>query len=136
MNPSKETIHLALKKVPYKYITHLCTSVKSSSIFIMDEDGVSYGCISWYNDQDDAIYIDLISVIEEFRRQGLGSQMMEVCINLSIYLGATSINLCVQKESFMHKWYEKIGFIDTIPNKEDDTYIWMNKHLTFVFKRQ
>lgn len=53
------------------------------------------------------------------RRERYGTVLMHACADISKVLGLTIISLFVKKDTFVHKWYNKLGFIDYMISTSD-----------------
>jgi GNAT superfamily N-acetyltransferase len=71
------------------YIPHISYTSWGVSIFIMEEDGKAFSRIYWYNDDNDYIYLDWLSVNEEDRKKGIGTKLQEIREAIGVSLGAT-----------------------------------------------
>jgi N-acetylglutamate synthase-like GNAT family acetyltransferase len=99
------------------------------SIIVMETEGNAYGRLYQYNDDTTTIYFEGISVSRDCRKQGIGSKVLGKLEEISENLGATTLYLWVEKDTWMNKWYQRCGYIDFKQHEQEETYIWMKKLL-------
>lgn len=111
------------------YISHLKEDKWGKSLMIMEKDGKSYGRMYWYFDDKYSVYLEGLSVSENSRKQGLGTKMQTIRENTGRRLGASLSFLWVEKNSWMHAWYKRRGYIDWRDHEDEKNAIWMRKIL-------
>lgn len=69
-------------------------------------------------------------VIESSRKLGLGNWLVSKCEEISRQNNAKFISLSVKKDSWIHLWYNKLGYEDYFSNSDDGSMIQLIKTLT------
>ena len=87
-------------------------------------DGQLVGAV-WVRNMKDYGYFDdqtpslSISFLPDFRRQGLGQQLMTAMLDLLKAKGYPSVSLSVSKDNPAARFYQRLGFV-TVEEREDD----------------
>ena len=110
------------------FIEHVNNESWGVSIFIMEKNGNAMAHCYYYNDCQKVIYLDTLNVSEEYRRQGLGTKLQEIREDIGRSVEAKKSMLFVDKNSWMHEWYKRRGYIDE-EKCENPDFIWMEKKL-------
>lgn len=108
------------------YIYHVMIVEWGISIHIMRKDGKAYARLYMYEEDPTTICLDSLSVYSSVRKQRIGTRLQEIRENIGIKLGASYSCLQVKRKSWMHKWYERRGYIDYV-DSDDKNLIWMKK---------
>lgn len=115
---------------PHKYPKINCISHKVmkdgkvSTIHIMTDDGTR-GYLNLLFEDDECI-INSIHVDENYRNKKVGTTLMKEATLEIIGSDVHTLVLYVIKDSWMHNWYKRIGYVDTdSPCKEG--YIMMKR---------
>ena len=93
---------------------------------VADDDGQIAGAV-WSRIMDDYGHVDddtpslAISLYEEYRGQGIGTQLMKEMLALLKEQGFGRVSLSVQKANYAAKMYRKLGF-ETV-RENDEEYI-------------
>ena len=74
-----------------------------------------------YGHVDDDTPSFAISLYKEYRRQGIGSQLMVKMLELLKWQGYEKASLAVQQANYAVKMYESVGF--KIVDENDEEYI-------------
>jgi GNAT superfamily N-acetyltransferase len=111
------------------FIFHSKTDIWGESILIMEKFGKAFGRIYWFNDDNTTIYLDWLSVDENVRRKGIGTELQEMREGIGLQLGATIVCLWVRKNTWMYDWYHRRGYQDWKDHKTEENAIWMKKKL-------
>ena len=88
---------------------------KDDHCLVADNDGKVVGAC-WVRIMNDYGHIDdetpsfAISVLEEYRGKGIGTDLMRVMLELLKAKGYKRASLAVQKENYAVKMYKKVGF--------------------------
>ena len=99
---------------------------KDDHILVAEKDGNIVGAV-WVRIMDDYGHVDdetpslIISVKKEYRKMGIGRNLMERMIALLSSLGYEKVSLSTQKENYALRLYLKLGF--EIVEDKDDEYI-------------
>ena len=89
-----------------------------------EDDGNVIGAV-WTRIMNDYGHIDddtpsfAISLYKEYRRQGIGSQLMVKMLELLKWKGYEKASLAVQKANYAVKMYENVGFKTVDENDEE-----------------
>lgn len=83
------------------------------------------GDIKGYGYVDDHTPEFAISLLEEYRNQGIGSRLMTAMIDHLLKSGYNQASLNVKKENYAVKLYRKMGF--EIVKEEDEDYLMVLK---------
>ena len=93
---------------------------------VADDNGLVAGA-AWTRIMDDYGHIDdetpslAMSVLKDYRRQGIGAQLLQELIRLLSEKGYKRISLSVQKTNYAVRMYHQAGFRTILEN--DDEYI-------------
>lgn len=80
------------------------------------------GKVKGYSSVDDHTPEFAISVKKEFRQQGIGSKLMqEIMIALLKSKGYEKVSLSVNKDNYVHRMYQKLGF--QVIREQDEDYL-------------
>ena len=77
------------------------------------------GEIKGYGNIDDKTPEFAISLLKEYRRQGIGTMRMKGMISYLVKGGYSQTSLSVQKENYAVRMYQKLGFEIIDENNED-----------------
>lgn len=72
-----------------------------------------------YGHVDDETPSLSISVLPEYRNQGIGTELVESLLSLLRERGYSQVSLSVQKENYAVRMYRKLGFVVLRENDED-----------------
>lgn len=88
-------------------------------------------CLYWYDPTDDDIYLSNLHVGEDERQNRMGTQLLHLGEDIGRELGLEGICLWTdEKDSWMHKWYEREGYRDIQYNSPSpDGRYWMAKDI-------
>jgi ribosomal protein S18 acetylase RimI-like enzyme len=114
------------------FISHCRTVDWGTLIHVMERTGKAFGRVYQYDNEPTVAYLDSLSVDEKSRRQGLGTKLQEIRERIGVRLGATESFLWVKKDSWMHDWYKRRGYIDYSEKESQEgegNFIWMRKLL-------
>ena len=97
---------------------------EGDNCLVADFDGKVVGAV-WTRIMDDYGHVDdetpsfAISLYEEYRGQGIGTQLMVKMLELLKQQGFRKASLAVQKANYAVKMYRKIGFKTVCENAEE-----------------
>ncbi len=97
---------------------------KGDNCLVADFGGKVVGAV-WTRIMNDYGHVDddtpsfAISLYKEYRRQGIGSQMMVKMLELLKWQGYEKASLAVQKANYAVRMYEKVGFKTVDENDEE-----------------
>lgn len=104
----KEKIKLILTE---DYISNICQFDSQCQIYIIKPE-IGIVTLTIYSPDFKTSYISSLYVKEEFRNLGIGNKLIKFCIDISKALKCDIVTLDVEVDTFMHKWYNRCGFID------------------------
>ena len=99
-------------------IIHKNTWTWGQTHTIVFKCGVGLVSVSIYNEEPDVAWIHGVSVIEDYRRQGIGTRILQLAEEEAVKMGAHTVKLSTLRESFMEDWYKKSGY--EVIGEEDD----------------
>ena len=76
-----------------------------------------------YSDVDTVGFISSLFVDEDYRCKKNGTLLLFVCEAIAKTLNLKILSLYVEKDSFMHRWYNRLGFVDYMTNSSDPNLI-------------
>lgn len=120
---------LQKQDITHGFITHYKTSDWGNSILLMENTGKAFVRMYWYNDDKTTVYIDCLSVDDKFRKHGIGTRLLIMCEQMGHGLDAQNSCLSVNKNSWMHDWYQRKGYFDYKECDDENNTIWMRKSL-------
>ena len=97
---------------------------------VADDNGKVVGAV-WTRIMDDYGHVDddtpsfAISLYKEYRKQGIGSQLMVKMLELLKGQGYEQASLAVQKANYVVRMYENVGF--TVVDENNEEYIMVCK---------
>ena len=113
-----------IKKPELRVYTDDFGSLKGDYCLVADVEGKVVGAV-WTRIMDDYGHVDddtpsfAISLYKEYRRQGIGSQLMVKMLELLKWKGYEKASLAVQKANYAVKMYENVGFKTVDENAEE-----------------
>ena len=121
---------LAMHCIIPEFISHPQTESWGKSNFTMEKEGRAFCRLYYYDDENTTVYLEGLSVVEEARRQGIGTELFKLMEYFGICLGATISNLWVDKDSWMFGWYSRMGYEYLKDHEDQENCVWMKKSLT------
>ena len=97
---------------------------KANHCIVAEDDGKVIGAV-WARIMNDYGHIDdetpslAISLLKEYRGQGIGTAMMKKMLELLREKGYKQVSLAVQKANYAVRMYENVGFRIVDENKEE-----------------
>lgn len=96
---------------------------KGNNCLVADFEGKVVGAV-WTRIMNDYGHVDdtpsfAISLYKEYRRQGIGSQLMVRMLELLKWQGYRKASMAVQKANYAVKMYENVGFAIVDENHEE-----------------
>ena len=76
-----------------------------------------------YNNIKTTGIISNLFVHNDYRRDRYGRILMDSCIDIAKVMNLKVLSLFVEKDTFVHKWYNKLGFVDYMISASDDKFI-------------
>ena len=118
--PSKDIIELPELRIYYEDFGE----GKADYCIVAEDDGRVIGA-AWTRIMDDYGHVDdeipsfAISLIKEYRGQGIGTRLMKEMLTLLKDKGFKKASLAVQKSNYAVRMYEKVGFKTVDENEEE-----------------
>lgn len=129
-----DTTHLAPRTIiknpdVWKYIDKF-GSKKDDHCLVAEDDGYIVGavwvrCINAYGHVDDETPELAISIYPEYRKHGIGTELMTAMLIKLKDLGYLRTSLAVQKDNYAVRMYRQVGF--EIVDENDQEYIMICK---------
>lgn len=107
------------------YIIHKSEEDDVLYYYFMAEDGGSFATMYLYKDDPDSMFLAALSVSEQHRKQGRGSELLDQMESFGRDLGCLYSYLWAKKDSWMLDWYQRRGY--KIYSEKDSEYIWLRK---------
>lgn len=111
------------------YIFHGKRESWGSSVYIMHEIGYSFVRIYCYNDNNDVLYLESLSVDENKRNGGYGNGLLYICEQYARIAKIKTIQLWCDKNSWVYEWYKRNGYVEIKPHETEQNHIWMEKQI-------
>ena len=118
--PPKDIIERAELKLYYEDFG----SGEADHCFVAEDDGKVVGAV-WTRIMEDYGHVDsqtpsfAISLIREYRGQGIGTELMKKMLEHLKNQGFKKTSLAVQKSNYAVRMYEKVGFRKVDENNEE-----------------
>jgi N-acetylglutamate synthase-like GNAT family acetyltransferase len=79
--------------------------------YIMEKKNVPCGCVALERAQPDVFYLERLSVLPQFRRNGFGEVLVNHVVNEAKKLGAHRVEIgIISDHTELRDWYKKLGF--------------------------
>lgn len=92
-------------------------------------DGSFRFALYMYDDDPKTAYLSNVFVDEKMRGNGIGNTILDKADEMARKIGAETLCLKVKRDSFVHQWYRRKGYVDFQPDNDDKDHIWMKKKL-------
>lgn len=112
--------------ISYSFLCSQSSEIKTLTIKFSNVGKVS---IYQYNDDSSSIYVANLFVLKSYRHKGIGIQLLKISEQIGKSLNADNCYLLVKKDSWMHEWYKRIGYMDFKNYEKQKGFIWMIKSL-------
>lgn len=81
--------------------------------FVYEEDGEFVGCVAFESPEADIAYLNRLSVLKDFRRDGIGKKLVDHIISYSKDKGIKKISIGIIADNIeLKSWYVKNGFVE------------------------
>lgn len=86
--------------------------VRGETYFLYQIEGTNAGCVAFENPRPGVAYLNRLSVLPEFRRNGIGEALVKQIIQYASTkdVHRISIGLIAEHTELMN-WYRKLGFV-------------------------
>lgn len=112
-----------------EYVCHLANHSWGDEIVLMEKTGIAMARVYWYCDDETTVYLDWLSVSCESRNKGIATKLQVVREKIGKIIGAKYCRLLVEKNKWMHGWYQRRGYTDYQVHDDEDEWVWMEKSL-------
>lgn len=100
--------------------TSFCTTswveadlARGERYFVLEQDSVPVGCVAYEIPEPRLAYLNRLSVLPTFRKQGFGERLVKHVIALARNAAIERISIGVIGESAdLQHWYRRLGFVD------------------------
>ena len=84
---------------------------KGIKYYVLERKNVPCGCVALEQAQPDVFYLERLSVLPQFRRNGFGKRLVNHALNEAKKLGAHHIEIgIISHQTELKEWYKKLGF--------------------------
>ena len=94
---------------------------------IMGNMGECFVRIYRYNDDKTTLFLESLSVEEDFRRSNYATRLLYEVEYIAKEESRTHISLKAKEGSWMVDWYKRFGYVAI---EEDGSYIWLTKKIS------
>ncbi len=85
---------------------------KGIKYYILERQNVACGCIALEQALPDVFYLERLSVLPQFRRNGFGKLLVNHALNEAKKLGARRIEIgIISHQTELKEWYKRLGFL-------------------------
>lgn len=116
----------------YDFITHISEADFGYSLYLMESEGHAFARIYWYNNDCDSLCISDLHVSDYMRKTRYGSDLMKIFEFFGKEFSFNDLNLLVKKDSWVHDWYLRLGYADTVDCEDNKELVWMKKSINGV----
>ena len=100
--------------------TSLCTAdwvraefVRGECYFVAEDDARPVGCVAYERAAADVAYLNRLSVLPAWRRQGVGERLVRHIVARARADGVATISIgVIAAHEQLQRWYRKLGFVD------------------------
>ena len=97
------------------------------TFWFRSSSNAAVGAVYVYLDDPQSAYISNLSVLEDARNKGLGTEMLNYLVKFCKYNKFRQVFLRVIDDSWMHEWYRRNDFYDWYDDKECSEFVWMKR---------
>jgi N-acetylglutamate synthase-like GNAT family acetyltransferase len=84
---------------------------KRINYYILERKNVPCGCVALERAQPNVFYLERLSVLPQFRRNGFGEAMVNHVLNEAKKLGALRVEIgIISDQTELKEWYKNFGF--------------------------
>ena len=88
--------------------------------YILQHKGSPVGCVAFEKASPDLCYLERLSVLPPYRRQGFGRALVDHVFSQARAFGAKQISIgIISEQTDLKQWYQKIGFVEEETKKFD-----------------
>ena len=81
--------------------------------YLLKKNGETCGCVALEEAEPDTCYLETLSVLPPFRRQGLGAMLVRHIFKEAKTLGVSNIGIGIfARQHELKQWYMRLGFVE------------------------
>lgn len=103
--------------------------IGGGNVWVMHKDGKGFARLYWWTDEPDSVYLSDLSVSDEYRNSGIGTELQEIREEIGRKRGTKWYRLWVEKGTWMRKWYARRGYTYWKKMSDDVNNMWLKKRL-------
>ncbi len=86
---------------------------RGEDYFLYSVAGEAVGCVAFEQPSPEVAYLNRLSVLPDYRRQGIGEQLVQHIFDYAKIKGVSEISIgIIAKHTELKNWYTKLGFIE------------------------
>ena len=86
---------------------------RGEEYFLYQDKGVNCGCVAFEQPSSDLSYLNRLSVLPEYRRKGIGEQLVRHVIEYSRTKKVQMVSIgIIAEHTLLKEWYLKLGFVE------------------------
>ena len=86
--------------------------------------------LEWYSDDFKSGYITALYVDKDYRKRGVGGELLKYAEGVAGYKGFDELYLKVEDGTWMKDWYERCGYsFHSYEVDEEDIWVWLKKSI-------
>lgn len=107
------------------YIINEHTSEENTLMYIMEEHGISFCMLSFYEKEKHLMCLSNLNVAENYREEGRGNDILGFAIKRAKSRGCEYLYLyTTDKNSWITEWYKRIGFVE-YKCEDEECYMYL-----------
>lgn len=93
---------------------------RGEEYFLYESEGIFMGCVAFEHPQPDTAYLNRLSVLPEFRQQGIGAALVRYIIDYSRSKNVSIVSIgIIAGHKVLKAWYQSLGFVEIETNTFD-----------------
>lgn len=93
---------------------------RGEEYFVFIQDNIEVGCVAFEQSTDEKAYLNRLSVLPQFRKKGIGEQLVKYIVNYSKSKDIKKLSIgIISKHTELKNWYLKLGFLEGQTKKFD-----------------
>lgn len=98
-----------------------CSDFERGEIYFMYQDGdLPLGCVAFERANDSVAYLNRLSVLPDYQRQGIGEVLVKHVLHYATSQGISKISIgIIAEHTVLKNWYLKLGFKESGIKKFD-----------------
>lgn len=86
---------------------------RGEEYFLYATGGIVMGCVAFEHPQPDTAYLNRLSVLPDFRDQGIGASLVRYIIDYSRAKNVSTISIgIIAGHAVLKAWYQNLGFVE------------------------